>query len=202
MARSSTQLISGGTPAQRTLVGDILAKYALPGLLAFLRAYGIRIVVLGSGPRTSLFRHASPALAHLASNGTADVDKWPCPPAGLFVVSEGTLYLRIVSGMTVMHELGHALDLALGGGTMYQSSDPNSFVATSFASATKYVTPYAASSQDEYFAESFRAYVGANEGNSLWPIASRTRLADCNPDMVAYFDTIFAEISAKGAIAA
>ena len=79
------------------------------------------------GPRTHRllrpgepYRAASAALARLG----IDVDAWPAPPAGLFVVEERTLYLRSRGAMTVAHEFGHALDCALGGGVYRSGVDP------------------------------------------------------------------------------
>ena len=104
-----------------------------------------------------LYREASHALARLG----IDVDAWPAPPAGLFVVEERALYLRSRSPMTVAHEFGHALDCALGGGVYRSGIDPQ--IRALFASAMSFVTPYAATGVDEYFAESLRAYVEAND---------------------------------------
>ena len=111
----------------------------------------------------------SPALRRLG----AGVDRWPIPPAGLFVVEERTIYLRSISPMTIAHEFAHALDCALGGGVYLSGVDPR--IRRAFASATAFVTPYAASACDEYFAECMRAYVEVNDPHSLWPRATRER---------------------------
>jgi len=45
----------------------------------------------------------SPALQRLG----VDVDAWPVPQAGLFVVEERTVFLRSRSPMTIGHEVAH-----------------------------------------------------------------------------------------------
>jgi Mlc titration factor MtfA (ptsG expression regulator) len=52
--------------------------------------------------------------------------------------------------MTIAHEFAHALDCALGGAVYLSGVDPR--IRRTFASATAFVTPYAASACDEYFA--------------------------------------------------
>ena len=119
-----------------------------------------------------------------------DVAAWPAPPAGLFVVEERSVYLRSRSPMTVAHEFGHALDCALGGGVYRSGIDPR--VRALFCAAHAFVTPYAATGLDEYFAESLRAYVDANDPTSVWPPATRERLARIDPAMCAYIEELFA----------
>ncbi|HEY5426532.1 MAG TPA: hypothetical protein VIJ77_08295, partial [Candidatus Tumulicola sp.] len=152
------------------------------GALAFALAGRIRIALLR--PR-EFYRDASSALARLG----IDVDAWPAPPAGLFVVEERALYLRSRGPMTVAHEFGHALDCALGGGIYRSGVDPR--VRTLFANAKAFVTPYAATGLDEYFAESLRAYVEANDAASPWPRATRDRLRRIDPAMCEYVDELF-----------
>ena len=101
------------------------------------------------------------------------------PPAGLFVVEERTVYLRSTSPMTVAHEFAHALDCALGGGVYLSGVDPR--VRRAFRDARAFVTPYAASALDEYFAECLRAWVEANDARSPWPRATRARLREIDP---------------------
>jgi hypothetical protein len=91
--------------------------------------------------------------------------------------------------MTVAHEFGHALDCALGGGIYRSSVDPQ--LRKLFAAAKAYVTPYAATGADEYFAESLRAYVEANDPASFWPRATRARLRRVDPQMYEYVDNLF-----------
>ncbi len=152
------------------------------GALHYALASRIRVMPLRAGER---YRQASPALARLG----IDVDAWPAPPAGLFVVEERALFLRSRSPMTVAHEFGHALDCALGGGVYRSGIDPQ--VRALFASAATFVTPYAATGVDEYFAESLRAYVEANDPASPWPRATRARLRHGDPAMFAFVDELF-----------
>jgi hypothetical protein len=153
------------------------------GALAYAVRNAIRILLLRPGER---YREASAALARLG----IDVDAWPAPPAGLFVVEERALYLRSRSPMTVAHEFGHALDCALGGGVYRSGIDPE--VRALFANAKAFVTPYAATGVDEYFAESLRAYVEANDCASPWPRATRARLRHADLGMHEYVDALFA----------
>jgi len=152
------------------------------GALAYALRSRIRVMLLRPG---ELYREASHALARLG----IDVDAWPAPPAGLFVVEERALYLRSRSPMTVAHEFGHALDCALGGGVYRSGIDPQ--VRALFASATSFVTPYAATGVDEYFAESLRAYVEANDSASPWPRATRARLRHGDPGMHEFVERLF-----------
>lgn len=150
--------------------------------IAFALANRTRIVPLDRAQR---YDDASPALKRLG----VDVDAWPAPPAGLFVVEERTVYLRSHSPMTVAHEFGHALDCALGHGVYRSSIDPR--VRALFTAAKAYVTPYAATGTDEYFAECVRAFVEANDPASFWPRATRARLRRIDPQMYAYVDDLF-----------
>jgi hypothetical protein len=152
------------------------------GALAFAHAGRIRVILLRAAEP---YRDASPALARLG----IDVDAWPAPPAGLFVVEERALYLRSRSPMTVAHEFGHALDCALGGGVYRSGIDPR--VRAQFAKARTFVTPYAATGIDEYFAESLRAFVGVNDPASAWPRATRERLRRIDPSMFEYVHALF-----------
>lgn len=165
---------------QSTII-ETLARFGSDALL-FARAHLTRVAPLRVG---ELYRAASPALARLG----IDVDAWPAPPAGLFVVEERTVYIRSRSPMTVAHEFGHALDCALGGGVYRSGIDPH--IRRCFANAAGFVTPYAATGIDEYFAESLRAYVEANDPTSHWPRATRARLRRLDPEMHAYIQNLF-----------
>jgi hypothetical protein len=153
------------------------------GALRVAASAGVRIVHL-RGSET--YRDRSQALRRLASG----VDDWPVPPAGLFVVEERAVYLRSISPMTVAHEFAHALDCALGGGVYLSGVDPR--VRRAFRNARAFITPYAASGLDEYFAESLRAWVEANDARSPWPRATRARLREIDPAIAAILDSIFA----------
>lgn len=152
------------------------------GALRFAARAGIEIVPL---ERCERYCDASAALRRLG----IDIDAWPSPPAGLFVVEERRMYLRSCSRMTVAHEFGHALDCALGAGVYRSSVDPR--IRRAFSRARAFVTPYAASGLDEYFAEAIRAHVGANDPTSLWPPATRARLVAVDPEIAGLVDGIF-----------
>jgi hypothetical protein len=152
------------------------------GALEYAHRNGVRIALLRDGEP---YRSASSALTRLG----IDVDAWPAPPAGLFVVEERTVYVRSRSPMTVAHEFAHGLDCALGGGVYRSGVDPR--VRVLYAGAPVFITPYAATGIDEYFAESIRAYVGINDPSSPWPRATRERLRQIDPQMHAYVDAIF-----------
>jgi hypothetical protein len=167
-------------PAEKAVV-DTLVRFGRGALVYAVRSR-IRVMLLRTG---ELYREASHALARLG----IDVDAWPAPPAGLFVVEERALYLRSRSPMTVAHEFGHALDCALGGGVYRSGIDPQ--LRALFAAATGFVTPYAATGVDEYFAESLRAYVEANDIASPWPRATRARLRHADPSMFEFVELLF-----------
>ncbi len=150
--------------------------------LRFAIAHGISVAPLRRGER---YASASPALARLG----IDVDLWPAPPAGLFVVEERTVYLRSRSPMTVAHEFGHALDCALGGGVYHSGIDPE--LRRLFANATQFITPYAATGIDEYFAEALRAFVEINDVTSHWPRATKIRLRNVDPQLYDYVECLF-----------
>jgi hypothetical protein len=153
------------------------------GALRLAANAGVRLVHLR---RSEAYRDRSRALRRLASG----VDDWPVPPAGLFVVEERAIYLRSTSPMTVAHEFAHALDCALGGGVYLSGVDPR--VRRAFRNARAFITPYAASGLDEYFAESLRAWVEANDARSPWPRATRARLRALDPAMSAILESLFA----------
>lgn len=157
-------------------------------LVARLVDAGTAIVPLVAGERYS---DASGALRRLG----VDVDAWPLAPAGLFVVEERTLYLRSTSGMTVAHELGHALDCALGAGVYRSGFDPA--IRRAFSQARDFVTPYAACGLDEYFAEGVRAYCGVNDAVSPWPRATRARLESIDRSLHAILGEIFDEAQSE-----
>jgi hypothetical protein len=153
------------------------------GALRVATNAGVRVVHLRG---SEAYRDRSRALRRLASG----VDDWPVPPAGLFVVEERTVYLRSTSPMTVAHEFAHALDCALGGGVYLSGVDPR--IRRAFRETRAFITPYAASALDEYFAESLRAWVEANDSRSPWPRATRARLRAIDPAMAAILESLFA----------
>lgn len=167
-------------------IANIMTLYP-PYVLQYLANAGVRVVPLKRGDR---YDEASRALKRLG----VDVDMWPAPPAGLFVVEERTVYVRSYSTMTICHELGHACDLALGGGIYRSTTDAR--VRNLFADAKAYITPYAATGVDEYVAESIRAVLEANDPQSFWPRATRARLKRIDSEMYAYVNEVFEEMRA------
>ncbi len=181
-AVTPSPLVVGGSRAVAASIATSLARFGEPAL-AFAASRGIRVVPLGGSQR---YRDVSASLRRLG----VDVDAWPVPPAGLFVVEERTVYLRSASPMTVAHEFGHALDCALGGGVYRSGYDRE--IRNAFANARDFVTPYAATGLDEYFAECMRAFVGVNDPHSPWPSATRERLRSVDPPIAAYIEELFA----------
>ena len=169
--------------AARATIDAVLDRFPAH-LLARLVDGGTRIVPLAPRER---YADASGALRRLG----VDVDAWPVPPAGLFVVEERSLYLRSISPMTVAHELGHALDCALGGGMYRSGFDPA--IRRAFSGARSFVTPYAATGLDEYFAEGVRAFCGINDEASPWPRATPERLATVDTELHAILAEIFSD---------
>lgn len=178
----ATRLVAGicARAPERAIV-DALSRFGADALHCAISG-GVTVVPL---PRGARYRELSHALARLG----IDVDAWPAPPAGLFVVEERAVYLRSRSPMTVAHEFGHALDCVLGGGVYRSGIDP--IVRGAFAAARSFVTPYAATGLDEYFAEGLRAYVEVNDGASAWPPATRLRLQRTDPPLYAYVEELF-----------
>lgn len=181
IADSSATIIRGGAREAATTIAAALAAFGAPAL-AFAAKRNIRIVALAKKQR---YADASTSLRRLG----VDVDAWPVPPAGLFVVEERCVYLRTATPMTVAHEFAHALDCALGGGVYLSSVDPR--IRSAFERASGFVTPYAASGLDEYFAEALRAWVEVNDPQSLWPRVSRARLRAVDPPMAAIVAGLF-----------
>lgn len=173
--------IVDAVPPHAAAIEAVLDRFG-PGALRVTASAGTRIVLLRP---SEAYRDRSRALRRLASR----IDAWPVPPAGLFVVEERTVYLRSTSPMTVAHEFAHALDCALGGGVYLSGLDPR--VRRAFREARGFVTPYAASGLDEYFAECLRAWVEANDPRSPWPRATRKRLRRIDPVMAAILESIF-----------
>ncbi len=137
------RLFSCAPPATMHEAFDATQRRYPHAIIELLVKNSTRIVPLLPAQR---YKDVSGALRRLG----VDVDGWPVPPAGLFVVEERTMYVRSLSPMTIAHELGHALDCALGGGIYY--SGISSRIRRAFAGAREFVTVYSATGLDEYFA--------------------------------------------------
>src|ERR1700745_871229 len=96
------QFAEGTSKRDRDAIAKTLTRFG-EGVLAFTAFKGIQVRALQDGER---YNRASPALARLG----IDVDAWPAPPAGLFVVEERRGYLRSVHAMNVGPGVGPALD--------------------------------------------------------------------------------------------
>ena len=180
-------------PRPRTQIERWL-EHLGPDVCELLATNNVTIIVLRE---KQLFSDVSPALRRLG----AGVDRWPIPPAGLFIVEERTLVLRSTSNMTFFHEAMHAVDLCLGGAVYRSTVDPR--FRRCFERATAFVTPYAASGIDEYWAESARSWWGsiANDARSLWPRATRERLQSLDAPMYEIVRAIFEEEIPRAAAA-
>lgn len=168
-------------PEQRAAIIRTAARFGRHAVRR-VAGCGIRIKVL---TREQTYHELSPSLQRL----NLRVDRWAHPPAGLFVVDERTMYLRSCTAMTVAHEFGHALDCAIGEGTYH--SECSTAVRHAFAQARRFITPYAATRIDEYFAEALRAYIGANDPWSSWPKATRARLRQIDPAIAEYIARLY-----------
>lgn len=186
-------LIPGVDAKTRSAIARHLKKFG-EGAIRLAAERGIKIRVLGAKED---YAAASPALAALLVGG----DSQSASYAGLFVIAERTLYLRSTSKMTVAHEFAHALDCALGDGVYLSTLDAE--IRRAFNSARDFVSPYAATSRDEYFAECVRAWVGrCNDPAYMWPSATRKRLNRIDPAMYAIVERLFERVlSAPRALA-
>ena len=133
------KLIVSKNAKRAPTVANVLLRIPAHILNAAVRA-GTTVYILA--PK----EHYSSASRELATLGI-DVDTWPAPPAGLFVVQEKTVYLRSISDMTVAHEFGHAVDAALGGGVYRSGTDQD--IRRAYNDARSFVTPYAATGRDD-----------------------------------------------------
>jgi hypothetical protein len=91
-------IIPDVTTDVRSHIAEVLGKFSEAILRRVAEAQTV-VRPLKNGER---YNEASPALQRLG----VDVDAWPAPPAGLFVVEERAVYLRSCSPMTISHELG------------------------------------------------------------------------------------------------
>jgi len=92
--------------APAAALARVLADFGAAALQRVVDA-GTRIAIIPAGQR---FCDVSPSVGRTVP----DIDSWPAPPSGLFVVDERRMLLR--SGalrMTAAHEFAHALDASL-----------------------------------------------------------------------------------------
>ncbi len=108
-------LLVDASECERVMIADHVRANPIP-LLERLVAVGCRVRPL---TRNERYRDVSPALRRLG----VDVDAWPVPPAGLFVVEERTVYLRSFTPMTIGHEprtrsIAHSAMASIGAATI------------------------------------------------------------------------------------
>jgi hypothetical protein len=161
-----------------------LAPY---GELALTQAVaaGVSIALVPEG-------HAFASFSSSVARCAPAIDEWPSPPSGLFVVDERRILLRARSlRMTAAHEFAHALDALLARKKRSYFSYESEELRYYFATATGFVNEYAASSLDEYFAESVRAYVEVNDERCAWLPLTRLDLYLRDPRMFALIERLF-----------
>ena len=161
-----------------------LAEYGERVLSAAMRR-GFTIAIVPEGQPFASF---SSSVARCAPG----IDKWAAPPSGLFVVDEKRILLRPhAMRMTAAHEFAHALDALLARKPRSYFSYESEELRYYFATATGFVNEYAASSLDEYFAESMRAYVEVNDERCAWLPLTRQDLYLRDPRMFALIERLF-----------
>ena len=161
-----------------------LASYGETALESAAKG-GVSITLVPEGQPFSGF---SSSVARCAPG----IDEWVSPPSGLFVVDERKVLLRPRSlRMTAAHEFAHALDALLARKKRSYFSYESEELRYYFATATGYVNEYAASSLDEYFAESVRAYVEVNDERCAWLPLTRQDLYLRDPRMFALIERLF-----------
>lgn len=163
---------------------DVLAIFGETALVAAAEgAFTIAIV-----PEGQAFTSFSSSVARCAPG----IDSWAAPPSGLFVVEERRILLRRHAlRMTAAHEFAHALDALLANRPRSYFSYESEELRYYFATSTGFVNEYAASSLDEYFAESLRAYVEINDERCAWLPLTRQDLYLRDPRMFALIERLF-----------
>ena len=177
-------------------VGMMMTEAPPSDLVAALAPYGD--VALGAAVRGHVSIALVPEGRPFASFSSSvarcapSIDEWASPPSGLFVVDERRLLLRARSlRMTAAHEFAHALDALLARKKRSYFSYESEELRYYFATSTGYVNEYAASSLDEYFAESMRAYVEVNDERCAWLPLTRQDLFLRDPRMFALIERLF-----------
>lgn len=181
-ARAAIRAMMTSEPP-RPLV-EALASFGDMALQAAVSA-GVSIAMV---PEGAPFASFSSSVARCAPA----IDDWPSPPSGLFVVDERRILLRARSlRMTAAHEFAHALDAILACKKRSYFSYESEELRYYFATSTGFVNEYAASSLDEYFAESVRAYVEVNDERCAWLPLTRQDFYLRDPRMFALVERLF-----------
>jgi len=181
-ARALVAAMMGAKPPAALF--DALACYGEAALSAGVAA-GVSIAMV---PEGQAFASFSSSVARCAPA----IDQWPSPPSGLFVVEEKRILLRERSlRMTGAHEFAHAIDALLARKKRSYFSYESEELRYYFSTATAFVNEYAASSLDEYFAESMRAYVEVNDERCAWLPLTRQDLYLRDARMFALIERLF-----------
>ncbi len=142
----------------RKNVLDILLEFIPESVLECCSSQGIKVRPLRSG---ETYTEVSPYIRNLDLSAS-DREYIHRSAAGMFVRPERTAYLARHNPETVVHEFGHAFDCALGRGSYLSTSFAFQLIYHEACCAGRFITDYAGSQFDEFFAESFRAFLGVN----------------------------------------
>jgi hypothetical protein len=185
-------------PADRACaaLATMMREAPPPALVAALAAYGETALMAAAkgGVTIALVPDGQPfsGFSSSVARCAPAIDEWASPPSGLFVVDERKVLLRPRSlRMTAAHEFAHAVDALLARKKRSYFSYESEELRYYFATATGYVNEYAASSLDEYFAESVRAYVEVNDERCAWLPLTRQDLYLRDPRMFALVERLF-----------
>ena len=112
---------------------------------------------------------------------------------GAFMAKENRIYLHpLATRACLVHEMGHAIDWYLGDRKSECLSDRHFNLQKEFAelkSKRHYVSPYGLKDVREYFAEGFRAFLGAND--NMLTHTNRAELKFHAPILELYFSKLF-----------
>ncbi len=153
-------------------------------VLATIIRSGVKVRVFA---KRDTWATVSPFLRPQADKISKDV-------AALFCIPERTIYVKRFCAGTLVHELGHACDFALGGGQFLTLSDVviGAFLRCSLGDG--FVTEYASEMPDEWFAESFRFFCGLSLGASDFPEVSKRSLLARAPQMYHFLSDLVTSV--------
>lgn len=147
-----------------------------PGVLESLAQAGVSISAVPRGHRLSDY-------AEKAKKYGITV---PMSASGVFLPSEATLYMLDDTRATAVHELAHALDFIMGLGRSAKDNQPSlkTHIDPEFRTLIRgngvAPTPYGATNSQEFFAESLRAYCGADDTGAVFAATGPFKLRSCN----------------------
>lgn len=190
---------------------NIIEKYVPSAARALLQVHGTRFVAVPKGAPIAEYCPEAKG-----DEGANDAEAF-------YYIEGNTVYAREpFIGPVIIHECGHAISNALMGGkqtpdvvlTEYAMAlaDTDQKTATVLLMAlheqidgppptdcgldlSKFITPYASRTPDEFMAECFRAYCGASWAEGMpttgWQNATPERLRELHPGMAEWFDYLF-----------